>query len=151
VLELNGTAKMLGYDIVIGISGPYDAPIIMLSSTPSASNEEILLLLLAGQRPVGDRNQPNQLNNYSNVVVYMAENLLKSLWPNGDSESDTTILDRLQLEIGKNITQQGEETIEAKFILAENIRNGQNALLLTGEKDVWDKYNGGLRLVFKFK
>jgi len=151
VLELNGTAKMLGYDIVIGISGPYDAPVIMLSSTPSVSNEELLMLLLAGQRPMGDRNQQNQLKNYSSVAVYVGEKLIKSLFPNANNGSDSTILDRLQLEIGKNITQQGEETIEAQFIMAENIKNGQNAVLLTGEKDVWDKYNGGLRLVFKFK
>nr|MBF0220640.1 translocation/assembly module TamB domain-containing protein [Desulfobulbaceae bacterium] len=149
VLELNGTAKMMGYDIVIGISGVYDAPVIMLSSTPSLSNEELLMLLLAGKRPSGLNNPQNQSKNYSGVAVYLGENLLKSIW--GSDTNETTVPDRLQIEIGKNITQQGEETIEAQFVLAENIRNGQNALLLTGEKDVWDKYNGGLRLVFKFK
>lgn len=151
VLDLNGTAKMMGYDIVIGISGSYDAPVITLSSTPFLTNEDLLMLLLAGKRPTVNAGQQNQSKNYSSVAVYMGENLFKSLWGTDENDNDTTILDRLQLEIGRNITQQGEETIDAQFVLIENFNKGQNAILLTGEKDVWGKYNGGLRLVFKFR
>lgn len=151
VLELSGEAKMLGYDISIGISGPYDAPVILLSSSPSLPNEELLMLLLAGKRPASETTQQNQTTNYSSVVMYFGQSLVKSLWSNGDAGTQETILDRLQLEIGRNITQHGEETIEAQFTLAENIKNGKNAILITGERDAWDKYNGGLRLVFKFQ
>ena len=150
ILEFNGEAKLFGYAISIGISGPYDAPSILLSSTPPLSNEELLLLILAGKRPASESNQQNQGKNYSNVMMYFGKNLVKKLWSNGEEDSDDTLLDRLQLAIGRNITQQGEETIEAQFTLAENIKNSRNALLLTGERDTWDKYNGGIRLVFKF-
>lgn len=151
LLELSGEAKMLGYDISINISGPYNAPVILLSSTPALPNEDLLLLLLTGKRPASENSQPNQVQNYSSVMVYFGKNLMNSLRSTDESAPDDNVLDRLQLEIGKNITQQGEETIEARFLLMENIKSGRNAVLLTGEKDAWDKYNGGLRLVFKFQ
>jgi len=150
-LELTGTAKIKGYDISITISGPYDTPVVMLASTPPLGREELLVLLLTGKRPTSEFDQRIGTQGYSNVTVYLGKNLLNSIFAEYKDETDTSILDRLQLEIGRNITQNGEETIEAQFLLLEGIKNGDNALILTGEKDIWDRYNGGLRLVFKLK
>jgi autotransporter translocation and assembly factor TamB len=150
-IELLGSAKMRGYDISLSVSGPYNSPVITLSSTPALPNEELLMLLLTGKLPESAGDQASGFQSYSNVAVYFGRNLIKSIFSDEESEPDESLLDRLQLQIGRNITQKGEETMEAEFLLAEDIYNGDNAILLTGEKDVWDKYNAGLRLVFKFK
>ena len=59
-------------------------------------------------------------------------------------------MDRLQIDIGRNMTRQGDETIEAKFLLKDEFLKKNGALYLTAEKDIWDNYNGGLRLLFRF-
>lgn len=61
------------------------------------------------------------------------------------------MLDRLRLDIGRNITRQGDDTIEARFLLKEGVLRKNDALYLTAEKDVWDDYNSGVRLIFRFK
>ena len=49
------------------------------------------------------------------------------------------------------MTRSSEETIEAQFRIAEGVLRDGDKLYLTGEKDIWDFYNAGLKIVFRFK
>jgi translocation and assembly module TamB len=73
-------------------------------------------------------------------------------WNGSDSvEAGESIMDRFEVHIGRAVTRSGEETVEAQFRLAEGVlRDGDN-LYLTGEKDIFDFYNAGLKIVFRFK
>lgn len=148
IIMLNGNAKMKGYDITLQAEGPYDNPVVTLSSIPPLPNEELLLLVLTGKTPPSAG--LNDSNNKSTVAVYLGRGLLTKLF-GSESTDDESLLDRLELDIGKNITEQGDETIEAQFLLSDNFLRSNGSLFLTGGKDVWDDYNGGLRIVFNFR
>ncbi len=150
-LDLIGTSTMLGYDITAVIDGPYDEPVITLSSVPPLPDEDLLMLLLTGQAPESSGSRASGQRQGLNVAVFLGRDLL-SRWFGGD-EDDTTedILDRFDVEVGRAITQGGEETIHSQFRLADDVLMDGDSLYLTGERDYFDYYNGGIKLVFRFR
>jgi translocation and assembly module TamB len=53
--------------------------------------------------------------------------------------------------MGRAVSRTGEETIEAQFRIADDVlRDGDN-LYITGERDIFDFYNAGVKIVFRFK
>ena len=77
-------------------------------------------------------------------------NLLKEtflLLDNGDRR----FFDRFDLDFGRDVTKSGDQTVETSFRLSEEITGQGRMYYLTGEKDRYDAYNYGLRLVFRFE
>ncbi len=146
-LDLVGTSKMLGYDITMLVEGPYDEPVVTLSSVPPLSNEELLLLLLTGQQPNADDDQ-NAQRQSMNVAVFLGKDLIARWF---GSDASETIVDRFEIGIGRAVTRSGEETIDAQFRIADDVLRDGDKLYLTGEKDRFDFYNAGLKIVFRFK
>ena len=150
-LDLIGTSTMLGYDITVVIDGPYDEPVITLSSIPPLPDEELLMLLLTGQPPKSSGSRSSGTGQGLNVAVFLGRDLI-SRWFGGDADEATeSILDRFDVEVGRAITQQGEDTIHSQFRLADDILVDGDGLYLTGERDYFDYYNGGIKLVFRFR
>jgi translocation and assembly module TamB len=149
-LDLIGTSTMLGYDITAVIDGPYDEPVITLSSIPPLPDEDLLMLLLTGKPPGSSGSRASGSRQGLNVAVFLGRDFL-SRWFGGD-EDDTTddILDRFDVEVGRGITQGGEDTIHSQFRLADDVLLDGDSLYLTGERDYFDFYNGGIKLVFRF-
>ena len=87
----------------------------------------------------------------ASVAVYLGKNILATLFANGEDVTEESILDRFELDIGRGITQTGDNTIEARFLLTEDLLTSNSALYLVTEKDIYDDFNGGVRLVFRFK
>ena len=150
-LDLIGTSKMLGYDVTMLVEGPYDEPVVTLSSVPPLSNEELLLLLIAGQQPIaaGDA-QASQRQNM-NVAVFLGKDLIARWFGSDSVEAGESIMDRFEVGIGRAVTRSGEDTIEAQFRIADGVLRDGDKLYLTGEKDIFDFYNAGLKIVFRFK
>jgi translocation and assembly module TamB len=130
------------------VAGPYDAPVISLTSAPPLPREDLLLLLLAGRSPAlrGGR-QPAKLG--MNVAVYLGRNFLTNLFGATSERSGGDVLDRFQVEIGRQVSRSGEATVDADFLLAKGLFGKDDVLSLTSGKDVYDDYNLGLRLVFR--
>ena len=150
-LDLIGTSTMLGYDITAVIEGPYDEPVITLSSIPTLPNEELLMLLLAGQPPKTSTARSNTSRQGLNIAVFLGRDLISRLFGNESDDSFEDILDRFDVEVGRGITQQGEDTINSQFRIADDVLVKGDSLYLTGERDYFDYYNGGIRLVFRFR
>jgi autotransporter translocation and assembly factor TamB len=148
-LDLVGTSKMLGYDVTVLVEGPYDEPVVTLSSVPPLSNEELILLLVAGQQPNSEDDQGARQS--MNVAVFLGKDLIARGFGSESSEAAESIVDRFEVHIGRAVTRTGEETIEAQFRLADGILRDGDKLYLTGEKDIFDFYNAGLKIVFRFK
>ncbi len=146
-LDLVGTSKILGYDITMLVAGPYDEPVVTLSSVPPLSNEELLLLLLTGQQPNADDDE-NAQRQSMNVAVFLGKDLMARWF---GSDASDSIVDRFDIGIGRAVTRSGEETIDAQFRIADDVLRDGDKLYLTGEKDIFDFYNAGLKIVFRFK
>ena len=136
---------------IIVISGTIDDPVITLSSSPSLPNDELLLLLLTGQPPKEDAAGGAKGSGTTNVMVYLGRDFLNKWLEDESGSSDESILDRFELDFGRDITKSGEQTVESAFRLSEYTTGTGKMYYLTGEKDKYDAYNYGLKLVFRFE
>jgi len=150
-LDLVGTSSMLGYDITAVIEGPYNEPVVTLSSVPPLPDDELLMLLLTGQPPKNGGNQTGARRQHLNVAVFLGRDMIARLFGSDSEEADDSVLDRFDVEVGRRVTRQGEDTIHAEFRLADNVLRDRDSLYLTGERDVFDAYNLGVKIVFRFR
>jgi len=150
-LDLVGTSKMLGYDVTMLVEGPYDEPVVTLSSVPPLSNEELILLLIAGQQPSSTNDTQASQQQSMNVAVFLGRDLIDRWFGSDSVEAGESIMDRFEVGIGRAVTRSGEETIDAQFRIADGVLRDGDKLYITGEKDIFDFYNAGLKIVFRFK
>jgi translocation and assembly module TamB len=150
-LDMVGTARMIGYDITAVVGGPYDEPSVSLSSVPPLPDADLLALVLTGQPPKTPGGDSVEKRQGLNVAVFIGRDVLMRM-PGGDSaESLQAVLERLDVELGRSVTRAGDETINARFRIADGVLRQGDTLYLTGEKDVFDQYNAGVRIVFRFR
>ena len=58
-------------------------------------------------------------------------------------EDTTSFFDRFTFVSGQDISENGRPSVVVEFALSDN-------LYLQGELDVWEAYNGGIVLRFRF-
>jgi autotransporter translocation and assembly factor TamB len=150
-LDLVAQSKILGYDINVVIQGPLDDPAVTLSSSPALPNDELLLLLLTGQPSRQESGTSLKSKGTTNVMVYLGRDFLNKWLEDESGAGDETILDRFELDFGRDVTMSGEQTIESSFRLSEQTIGTGRIYYLTGEKDKYDAYNYGLKVVFRFE
>jgi translocation and assembly module TamB len=150
-LDLIAQSKLLGYDINLITRGPLDDLVITLSSSPPLPNEDLMLLLLTGQPPRDDVTAGVQSTASTNVMLYLGRDFLNRWLDDESGAADETIFDRFDLDFGRDVTKSGDQTVETSFRLSEEITGQGRMYYLTGEKDRYDAYNYGLRLVFRFE
>ncbi|MFC1826679.1 translocation/assembly module TamB domain-containing protein, partial [Thermodesulfobacteriota bacterium] len=149
-LDLVAHSKVLGYDINVVTHGPLDDPVITLSSNPALPNDDLLLLLITGQPPKEDRAGDTKISAATNVMVYLGRDFLGKWLEDESGASDESIFDRFELDYGRGITKSGEQTAEGTFRLSELKTGKRKVYYLSAEKDKYDAYNYGLKLVFRF-
>jgi hypothetical protein len=150
-LDLVAQSKVLGYDINVITRGPLEEPVVTLSSSPSLPNDDLMLLLLTGQPPKDREDAEARSSGATNVIVYLGRDFLAKWLDNDPGASDETILDRFELDIGRGFTKSGEQTVESTFRLSEELSGTGRVYYLTGEKDKYDAYNYGMKVVFRLE
>ncbi|MGB3649219.1 MAG: hypothetical protein WA992_11900, partial [Desulfobulbales bacterium] len=120
--------------------------------SPSLPNDDLLLLLLTGQPPKEESVTSTGLGRgATNVMVYLGRDFLNKWLEDESGTSDETILDRFELDYGRGVTKSGEQTIESTFRLSEQTTEKKRVYYLSGEKDRYDAYNYGFKVVFRFE
>jgi len=151
LVDLTGESRIMGYDISVQAEGSIYEPIITLSSSPPLPDDELLLLLLTGKTPKTAEGPVAGQRGGSRVAMYIGRNLLTKWFGSGFAESDESVLDRFDLEIGRGLSRLGEETIDARFRLTDKLFTEDDILFITAEKDIYDAFNSGIKLVFRFQ
>jgi len=118
-LALTGVARTSSYVISMDVSNTLDNPRIEFESTPGLSNAEIVRLLATGSARSGGA---------GTVGLYFGQGLL------GSPGMNESIMDRLTIDIGENVTEEGKETIGVRYDLGGDY-------FLKGEYDEYDAYN----------
>ncbi|MDT8334823.1 MAG: translocation/assembly module TamB domain-containing protein, partial [Desulfurivibrionaceae bacterium] len=151
LLEISGSSLILGYEINLTVEGSSDEPTVALSSMPPLPQDALLLLLLTGRLPpgVGDRSRGWQEG--MRVALYVGKGVLADWFGGNDLDSDKSLLDRFDVVVGRGISRQGNETIGAQYRLADSVMRDGDELYLVAERDVYDEFNTGVRIVFRFK
>jgi len=150
-LDLLGESRIFGYDINVTVAGPYDEPVVTLTSAPPLANEDLLLMLLTGQQPKATDSQAAAQRQNINVAMYIGRDLIARWFSNGSESDLMSVVDRFDIEVGRAVTRAGDETIDAQFRLAQGVLREGDTLYITGQKDVFDFYNVGAKIVFRFK
>ncbi len=149
-LEIRAGARIKGYDVSITVLGPYDRPEVLLSSTPPLPDDDLLVLVLAGQLPGSSASKTGRAATQS-VAVYLAKDYLSRWLSGADAEDEASWIERFDFQIGRDITRSGGESMEASFLFSEDNLETGDALFLTAESDQYDFINFGVRLVFRFQ
>ncbi|HKE02167.1 MAG TPA: translocation/assembly module TamB domain-containing protein, partial [Planctomycetota bacterium] len=147
-LNLVGGTRMLGYEIEVSITGPFSEPTVVLSSTPPLPTEQLVRLVATGQAPGSTTNSSDERLLLS-VAQYLGADLLQKLFGGAGDDSDDSIFERLEFESGPPVLEVGRETLEARFRVSRSVLFDRDALYLTGERDDFGRYNGGLRIVVR--
>lgn len=154
-LDIIGETRMLGYDIRADITGPYDEPELLLTSTPPLNQEDLFLLVLTGRLPE-DPDRNDALSTANTVAVYLARDTLARWFEDDGPLDEDTILERLEFIVGQDVSKNGIETFDVGYRLTRRAgkpRDKKDArhVYLATQRDKYEDYNFGLRLVFRFK
>jgi hypothetical protein len=152
VLDFGGRMETMGYEITAQIGGTLQDPEVILSSIPPLPKEDLLLFVLTGAPPSGAGWGGGSATAMATpMAVYLGKNVLENLLGAGPRSAGAELQRRLELQVGRELTRSGSVTMEARLLLKKNPVARGSALYLTGEKDVYDQENLGLRVVFKFR
>ncbi|ADH86808.1 translocation/assembly module TamB domain-containing protein [Desulfurivibrio alkaliphilus] len=149
--DLLATARLLGYDVSVVLQGTADEPILTLSSSPPLGDDELLLLVLTGQPPAAVGHETARRRAGMSMAVFLGRDLLARIFHGDEPPSDEAILERFHIDVGRNITRSGDETIEAELRLVDDLIRPGDRLFITSEKDIYDDFNIGLKIVFRFR
>lgn len=142
-------ARLQGYDIKLHLSGTIQEPVVELSSVPPLPYEDLLLLVLTGTLPRPDQKSPTGVRAAKQVAVYLANDAISSWFSSSDGDSQIDA-DLLEVQTGGDVSETGTETTTARLRVWKGIFSDNSSLYITGERDIYDFYNFGVRLLFRF-
>lgn len=150
--DIQGSSRIAGYDITLNIQGRLDEPVVTLSSSPPLSEEDLLQLVLTGRPPSAAHGSlAAKKGKNIKIALYLAQGVLAQFFGQESKLSDTDFLERFEFDVGKGITKKGDETIDVQFLLSDEVITDGGSLYITSEKDVFDAYNLGLKILFRFE
>ncbi|MCB9911628.1 MAG: translocation/assembly module TamB domain-containing protein [Planctomycetes bacterium] len=144
-IEASGTTRLAGYDVTVRLHGPLREPVLEITSIPSRPRYDLLVLLMTGELP-GDRDLGRTTQSLS---VYLAKDLLRRwLGSSGGSDEDS-LIQRLEITVGREVSESGQGTLEAMFRLQGAADGSGKAIWITAERDRYEDMNFGLRFVLR--
>jgi autotransporter translocation and assembly factor TamB len=140
-LVANASGRRHGIQIQLNAHGPLQELEIDVSSIPVFAPQELWTLVTTGVLPQTLRSRGLE-GQAALVGGYLAEEL--AAWYSGDSMEDTTsFFDRFTFVAGRDISESGQESLVVEFSLSE-------LFYLQGERDVYENYNGGIVIRWRF-
>lgn len=138
-LDAAARASLQGYDLLLNATGTLPDADVHVSSFPPLTSDEALVLLTTG-------NTPRQIDRagMTRTALLRAGSLAgQELFANAPGE-EGDLFDRLTVEIGRESTRAGQESIEAELKLTEKLH-------LRAERDKWQDYNLGVLWRIRFR
>jgi translocation and assembly module TamB len=123
-LLISGISERASYIVTMEVSNTLSDPRVRFQSTPSLPNASILRLLTTGSLSG---------SNFSGIGLYLGQGLL------GPGSADSP-LNRLTVDIGRDISRSGRNTVDVEFDINDR-------WAIEGEYDRFDAYN--LDLIWK--
>jgi hypothetical protein len=143
-LRLQAEGRRHGYRVQLLATGPTTAPEVVLTSVPALPAGDLLVLVSTGMLP--ERLQSSGTRSQATLVgSYLAQEL--AAWYLGGETTEAggeTFFDRFSVESGREISANGLETVLVEFRLTD-------LLALQAERDVYEDYNGGIALRWRFR
>ncbi|MBL8729011.1 MAG: translocation/assembly module TamB domain-containing protein [Planctomycetes bacterium] len=142
-VTVQAEGKRLGFLVSMSVTGRYDVPQVTLSSVPPLPPQDLIVLLTTGQLPstLVARGAEGQARF---VGGYLAQEVLDAWFGSDSTERGESLLDRLTIETGREVSQNGTESILVEYELLPRVA-------VQVERDAYEDYNLGLLLRFRFR
>ena len=148
-IDIRGETRLAGHDVNLQLRGPYHDPEILLSSNPPLPNYDLLSLLLTGRLPVDNEGSTVERATESMALFLARDAFTRNfMGPPGDGES---LLDRFEYSTGREISRRGNLTSQGSFRIGDSVLREGDSLYMTGERDKYDEFNFGLKLLFRLR
>lgn len=118
-LDINATGRSASTILSLRVRGTARDPLVELATTPELSNARAFQLLATGSLQGGGADS---------LGLYLGRSLF------GPSATANPLLDRLRVEVGRDLTESGQKTLDVYFRLTDSLR-------LHGEYDKYDAHN----------
>lgn len=150
VLQVQAEGRMRGYDVFAQVSGPFDGTEVTLSSDPPLNGTELLNLVLTGRVPGDETTRAGDVAQQ--LATYLAKDFL-AWWvtPEPSDKSSDSLMDRIEIISGEDVSKTGANTMEGRFRVADDVTRKDDAIYLVAQRDEYDFYNFGIRISFRVK
>jgi autotransporter translocation and assembly factor TamB len=142
-LAVNAKTMMRGYSMEVQVNGRLPNTRIQIASEPYLSQQDALALLTLGATPSGLQKEGLSRAALTRIGSLMADSFLSDLMGPSDPDAES-IGDRINLEVGRDVSRTGASTIEFEYELKPQ-------LYLRAERDKYDAYNMGAVWRWRFR
>jgi autotransporter translocation and assembly factor TamB len=149
-LSISATTRLRGYDVTAQVSGTSEEPEVFFSSSPPLASEEIAILVITGQLPESALTSSGSTDAAQTMATYLGRDLL-TRWLGSDDDTEDPFSERLEFYQGVEVSQAGIESAEVVFRLTPRPRGKSRLLYLRAERDIYERINFGVKLVFRFQ
>ncbi|HEY3755090.1 MAG TPA: translocation/assembly module TamB domain-containing protein [Opitutaceae bacterium] len=130
-VEVSATSRRYDYDLRMNVTGAADSPVLTFSSNPALPSDQILQLVMAGQMPQTNSLIAGNESQVAGLGEYLGQGLISGL-------SGGSGVSRLSISSGQELSINGRPTYQIEYRLGKR-------WWLTGEYDVFDDYNAGVK------
>ena len=128
---MTASGRNYNYNLRLEVSGGLEEPVVMFSSAPPLSSEQILLMLSAGEMP-NDAHEISTGSKVTKLASFVGTDLLNR-W-RGDDGSE----ERLTIRSAEDISEAGKTTYSVEYHLTDRWS-------LIGEYDRFSAFNAGVK------
>lgn len=147
-LDLNGEARLAGFDVEMRVEGSLEEVQIDPTTYPPLDRRDALMLMLTGQVPASGQAAATAAQS---LGLYLARDLARR-WAGGTNLSDDDdegLLDRLVIVSGQEVSSTGLMTVEVSYRAFDDLLTNSDSVFVVGERDVYEDYNIGLRVMLR--
>lgn len=146
-VQAMANAHVRRHAVTVRVEGPLSAP--QIEATGSGLDErDALLLLTTGSTSAELDDEQGRRAALARLGTWLGKETWRRVAGPDDPDAGPGLADRVSLEIGKEISDTGEDTVQAEFELTKP--GGRRAVLLYGERDRFGDYNLGATLRFSW-
>lgn len=137
-----------GIRIQLQAIGPWDDPVVTLTSSPPLQPKELWALATTGVRP-DSLTENNARTNTSILATYVIQEVLLSYFASESTEAGESFVSRFTFEFGNEISRDGEETWQVDFDIG-GLWTMPPRIGMRVERDVYEDLNMGLVYRWRF-
>ncbi|MCF7765576.1 MAG: translocation/assembly module TamB [Verrucomicrobia bacterium] len=136
-LLITARSPVFGYDVTMSVTGTADQPVVELSSTPSLSSEQIMLMMTAGELPQREITFTSR-QKATSMGMFLGKGLL-SKFSSGNGTAE-----KLTVRSGEYISSEGKQTYSVEYKLTDHWS-------VVGEYDRFSEFNADVKWKFYSK
>ena len=144
----SASGRRHGIRLDMQVKGPWDDPIVKLSSVPALQPTDLWSLVTTGVQPA-TLAENKAASNTTILATYVLQELVLSYFASESTEEQESFVSRFKFEFGTEISRNGQETWQVDFDVGEIWKIPKN-FGVRFERDVYEDINLGMVYRWRF-